>query len=279
MTQFQTGNRTSTTATPKTGARGGTAQTGSGPNFVLILIAIGLGLLTVIVTNWYIHQIRTQVEAQKITLFQLKRAVEPGDQLQERDLIRVEVPAPEEVRKHYVDSLGALTPNLIGNYYGERFKRYANTNALVTSKLFTEEGRGVTGKVEIRDGYRGVPIEVDRNSGAPTGLLPEQVVDLMGKIDIPGQGEKARLIMERVRVLAVGGKTSSDAVGGRGYSEVMIELKPDEARAIKTIETRLPNNEFVLVTRNPTDDELEIPTGSINPELIRALKLELDPED
>lgn len=281
MTQLQTGNRTPSAATSGTGSRGGgkqPAQQGS-PNFTLILIALGLGLVTIVVTNWYIHNIRTQVESQKITLYKLKRPVEPGDKLSERDYTAFTVPAPEQVRSHYIDGLGAFTADEIGNYIGQRFKRYANTSALLTHTLFTEEGRTAAGGVDLRDGYRAVTLEVDRST-APPVLSAEMVVDLLGMLDVPGKGEKSRLIMERVRVLAVGGETAAGARGGRrGYSEITIEVTPGEVRALKTIESRLPDNEFTVVIRNATDDALELETGSINPQLVKAYDLDLAEEE
>lgn len=283
MTQLQTGNRTPSKATTGTVNRGGPAKTPAppktGPNFTLILIALGLGLLTVVITNWYIHQVRAQVESQRMTLYKLNHPVEPGDKLSERDYTSFTIPATEEVQAHYIQGLGAFTAEEIENRHGQRFKRYANTSALLTHSLFTEEGRNAAGGPDLRDGYRGVTLEVDRST-APPILRPQMVVDLSGYLNIRGKGEKERLVMERVRVLAVGGQTSATASNrDRGYSDITVEVLPAEARALKTIAARLPDNEFTIVIRSKIDDELEIETGSINPELVQAYDLDLGKDE
>lgn len=279
MTQSPSTNRTPSAATSGTGSRGAARPAPqSSPNITLILIALGLGLITIIVTNWYIHQIRTQVESQKITLYQLKRPMDPGDSLNVgRDLRPVQFPAPPEVRSHYIDNLGALTPEEAENYNNQPLRRAANTNALLTADLFTPYRTGGSSELPLRDGYRGVTIEIDRNS-APPFLRPEMYVDLYGTLAIRGKGQSVSLIMEKVRVLAVGAETSPTGTAGsrRGYSEITIELRPDEVKAIKTLAENLVDDDFTIALRNRTDDVLEIPTGSINPELAKAFNLQLE---
>lgn len=282
MTQFQTANRTPSTATGGTGSRGVTGKQGppvkAGPNVALIIVAIALGLLTVIITNWYIHQIRTQVEAEEMTFWKLKAPVEEGDTLDvDRDLRAVTIPAPEELRSHYIDNLGALTREELANYDGTAFRRPANSGAILTADLFTPYGRAAD-ELPVRSGHLGITIEIDRDS-APPFLRPEMEINLYGTFVIPGQGEKVTLIMEEIRVLAVGDQTSPTAPSGnrRGYNTITIELEPDEVRAIRTLNQKLvEGTEFTIALRKGTETTREIEVGGINPELIKAFNLDID---
>ncbi len=261
-------------ASPATSGGGGGAQQA---NIPLILIAVGLGLVTVIATNWYVHRVKTQVAADMIVVYKLNRSVEPGDKLRDRDVTPLRI--PRTLQETYVEGLGAITRDALGNQIGQEFKRFAKSSSLLTFELFTRAGGGPGGDVQPREGMRSLTIPVN-SEWTPRTLDPNDLVDISAVLSIPGQRTQDVLIMERVRVLGVGDRLigSSDSGRRRSLSTVTIETKPSEKSALVTIGRYAVDEEFILAERNQTDTDIQIDSGSVNPEVLRMLGIKMESE-
>ena len=83
-------------------------------------------------------------------------------------------------------------------------------------------------------------------------------------------------VMERVKIIALGSKTSYEAATSRisqsRFSNITIEVTPDQATQLNLIE-RTMVGDFDLTVRNPGDIELtKIPSGGINPAVVELVE-------
>jgi Flp pilus assembly protein CpaB len=251
---------------------GGTTQSA---NIPLILIAVGLGLVTVIATNWYIHKIKTQVASDMIVIYKLNRSVEPGDKLRDRDITPQKV--PRSLQDSYVEGLGCITASDKANQIGQTFKRYAKASSFLTYELFTATGGAGGRNLQPREGKRSLTVPVD-GDWTPRTLDPNDIVDISAVLNIPGRRTQDVLIMERVRVLGVGDRMlGSQGTGrSRSISTVTIEVTPEEKSALVTIGRYAVDEEFILAERNQTDTDIKIDSGSINPDVLKMLGIKMD---
>ncbi len=261
MSQFSSG-----TTTPPPGA-----APSQKPNIPLILVALGLGLVAVIANTAYIHNIRSEKEANKFTIYLLQRSFAPGDELEREDLKPVEM--YEEARPHYVEALKALTKDEVQTQIGQRFKRYANQNQFLTYDLFTDQPGIGDGSATPREGmvWRELPVDDDTTVSL---IVPNSTVDIQAYLDPPSGKPQTYLILERVRVVAVGGQTSASRKK-RNFSKVTVEVEPVEANLLSTILRYSPDEEYELVLRNPNDLTPRLPDAadSINPRVLELLNL------
>jgi Flp pilus assembly protein CpaB len=241
-------------------------------NVPLILISLGLGLVTVVATNWYVHRIKTQEAGDVVLVYKLSRTVEPGDTLRRRDLTEHRIP-----RAQYDDSMGAVTAADLPIQLNQKFERYAKASSVLTHNLFTPPGRGTGDQIEPQDGKRSLNIPVN-SEYTPRTLAPDDMVDIRAILKIPGERTGSKLLMERVRVLGVGDRLigMQGGSGHRSFNSVTIEVKPEEAAALTTIGRYAVDEEFILVERNRTDSTITIENASINPRVLQALGITMD---
>lgn len=241
-------------------------------NVPLIIIAVSLGLITGIGNYWYVQRIKSQQALNTITVYKLNRSVEPGQTLRREDVSEIKIPAQyEEV---YVEGMGAITDKALSVQADRKFQRYANTSALLTWELFTRPGQGGAEAVNLADGHRAVPIPVSTET-APAFLEPGMTVDINATLTPPGRKTETMLIMERVRVIAVGGRTQPAPDGrNRSYNTITIEVTPEESRALSTIQRYAEDEQFQILYRDSGDTAIEIESGTVNPDVLRLLGLD-----
>jgi len=240
-------------------------------NVPLIIIAVALGLITAIATNWYVQKIKSEQALNTVTVYQLNRSVEPGQTLRMDDLTEIQIPSQYE--DVYVEGMGAITRDALTVQKDRKFQRYANTSSLLTWNLFTPPGQGGDEAVTLADGHRAVPIPVSKET-APAFLEPGMMVDINATLTPPGRKTQTMLIKERVRVIAVGGRTqvARDA-RSRPYNTITIEVTPEESRALSTIRRYAEDESFELAYRDSGDTQIEIESATVNPEVLRLLGL------
>jgi len=254
---------------PPLGRQAGPPQQANVP---LIIIAVALGLITVIATNWYVRKIQTQISMDMITVYKLNRSVEPGQTLRPADVTSIQIPT--QFKDTYVDGMGAITEDALSVQADRKFQRYANTSALLTWDLFTPPGQGGAEAVNLADGHRAVPIPVSTET-APAFLEPGMTVDINATLTPPGRKTATMLIMERVRVIAVGGRTrAAPEARNRSYNTITIEVTPEESRALSTIQRYAEDQKFQILYRDSGDTQIEIESATVNPEVLRLLGLD-----
>lgn len=241
-------------------------------NIPLILIAVGLGLVTVIAYQWQISKINEQISLNTITVYRLSRSVEPGDKLDpKRDLLPIKVPV--QFREVYVDGMKAVTEGELSGVQRE-FQRSAGTNALLSWELFSPPGVESGGAINLRDDRIAMQLRVTTDN-APPFLQPGNMVDIYAMLTPPGRKSQTYLIMERVKVIAVGARTEAVPTGGRSrsYSTITVEVTPEEFRALSTLKRYAEKNEFELAYRDLDNMKIEIDTETVNPEVLRLFGL------
>lgn len=243
-------------------------------NIPLILVAVALGLITVIATNWYIIDLRHTINTDTITLYQLKVSVQPGEVLKRKDLDAIQVPA--KLKGNYVEDLHAVTPKEVDNYTDPKaptkFAQAGRQGQLLTFDLLL--GSDGNSRVEPAEGKRAVPLPIDTETALPN-LDPMSYVDISAIVNPRGQRTQSMLVMERVRVLAVGDRTanSPNVRRNRNYSTITVEVDPIEAQQLATIQQFAQDHKFRITGRNAGDNTQKIYSGGVNPELLRALGL------
>jgi Flp pilus assembly protein CpaB len=241
-------------------------------NARLVLVALGLALLAVVLTNLYIEYVRRQVDEKSITVYLLTRTVQPGDRISRQDVDARRFPASF---KEGFDAMGAMDdPGLDIRINGrEPFRRSASQGELLTYRLFEAPAEREVDK-RVARGKRAYSLPVNART-APGGLREGMYVDIEAPFHIGG-AVVVLPIMERMQVFALGTRTAFDDpdVGGRfnvNYRNITIQVEPQEATQLSMIE-RLAAGEFELHLRNPADmDAPKIPGGGINPRVIELL--------
>lgn len=237
-----------------------------GGNMVLILIAVALGIVTIVLTNVYIVDIRKQVEGATETVYRLNRSIDVGDKLREQDLSPVVLPLT------IVEDFGKfITRKDLAAWKGEPLLQPARQGELLNFDMFT--GRSTGGDLGITEGKVGCPIPVS-SEGRPGALQPGMYVDIFAPVMVPGRGPKSMVVMERVRIFAVGNRTrdNSESRSGSSYGNVTVEATPAEAQQLFTVQQWLGKSEFRLVVRNPGDTNVLIIDGGVNPELLKLIE-------
>lgn len=245
-------------------------------NIPLILISVGLGLITVLATNWYVQKIKTQVSEDTMILYQLNRSVEPGDKLRERDVNPTRV--PNSLKETYIDKLHCIPQEHLPNKIGQTFENYGSDGEFLTFDLFTPRGDAQATAVQPAEGKRSLTIPVNAEWTSKT-LAPEDYVDISAVLNIPGRRTQDVLIMERVRVLGVGNRFAGSPDGtsrGRSSNSITIEVSPDEKSALVTIGRYAVDEQFVLVERNKKDREEKIESSTVNPEVLKMLGISVE---
>ncbi len=239
-------------------------------NLPLILVAIAIALLTVIGTNWYILRLKRTIATDTVTLYRLKVRADPGDTLKRKNLETIQVPSA--LKDTYITDLQAVDTEGLKAFVGTKFAQPARQGQLLTVDLLL--GGAASKRIEPAKGKRAITLPISRE-GAPPILDPMTYVDISVIVTPRGQRTQSMLVMERVKVLAVGNRTSitNNARRPRNYNNITVEVTPEEAQQLATIQQYAADQKFSIVIRNPTDNNVQLYAGGINPELLRALNL------
>ncbi len=235
----------------------------SGPSMTPVVVAAVLGLVTVVLTNIYITQVKKQVEGESFIVYRLRASVEPGDKIKRNDLVEVRVPA------QFQDTFSnRIDPEGLDAWLPKPVKRAAGQNDILTFDLYSPPyGQAID--TEIPEGKGWVALPLDNRK--VTGLLrPGMYVDVTGTITLPGQLPETIVVIERVKVVAIGSRTEEDYATGRSSSfrNVTVQVPIDDAIALEESRHLLDKDEFGVIVRRPNDlTNLKIPGGGVNPRL------------
>jgi len=244
----------------------------------LVIVALSLALLAVILTNVYIGMVRSQADADRITVYTLTRTVYPGDKLDEDDV--QPKPFPGEFEQTFSNR---VKPESLELRIGTVIRRTAEQGAPLTHDLFTEpEDRDID--LRITPGMRLYALPVN-NRTVPGNLRPGMIVDLEAPFRVAGTQTLVLPVMEQVKVMAVGKRdiadeTASDRGRSRpitSFDTISIQLTPEQATQMSMIQ-RLTVGDFDLHLRNPGDETTpKIPAGGINPRILEMLPESMTP--
>jgi Flp pilus assembly protein CpaB len=240
----------------------------------LVIIAVILALVTVVLTNIYIDQVKRKTQEETFSVFVLNRSVRVGDKFGKDDVSEIRVPKSLEPN---VRRLNVMDETTKGNRIAtaDTFRAPAPQGALLTHDLFIAS-TAPTADSKVSPGKRLMTLPV--NSRSQPTLWPGNYVDIVGPFSINGKLQ-VRPVIERVRVLAVGAFTLADADAGiryrvDNYQNISIELTPPDCDTMSMVQKAMVGD-FELRLRNPSDDKATqiagVPTGTINPELAKLV--------
>jgi len=244
----------------------------------LVIVALGLALLAVVLTNIYIGMVRSQADADSITVYTLTRTVYPGEKLDDDDI------EPKQFPGDFDSTFSnRVKPESLQLRIDTVIRRTAEQGSPLTHDLFTEpEDREID--LRITPGMRLYALPVN-NRTVPGNLRPGMIVDLEAPFRVGGK-TLVIPVLEQVKVMAVGRRDIADESNeGRGrsrpitsYDTISIELTPLQATQMSMIQ-RMTVGDFDLHLRNPSDRETpKIPRGGINERLLEMLPDTLLPE-
>jgi len=262
-------------------------------NKKLLIVAVALALAAVVVFIIYDQLQQAQMTGDRAKVFVWKRDLRSGEEVTASDYALQEIP-----RSVLADLKGVVPPAdeqlLRGNARVNRAVR--GSDFVRYSDLLGTRGGGPSTQIKL--GMRLFTISVDPNRTPGNGLGPDDRIDLIGLVSVKGKPPKAYLLIENLRVLAIGGRAarSSEATvtgaearkydpGMQVYRSVSVEVYPDTAVRLADLLPRILGNVW-LVVRNPTDTTIRYPRakssetehGAINPEVLPVLDERL-PED
>ena len=187
------------------------------------------------------------------------RDLEPMTRLNEADLEIREVPPADAPAERFRDPVGLL---------GRLVRTPLVKGQPLLAQTLLEEGAGARLALSLPDGARAVSIEFKGPSALRGLIYPGSRVDVLAsERGNYSTGSDAKLLLQNVRVLAVGEKTVFDKEdeatdedaqpaparqGDRMLVTVMV--KPEEARLIQAARER---GELSLSLRNPLDASIE----------------------
>lgn len=216
-------------------------------NMTLILIAIIMGVATMIVTHLYVQGIKDQVDVKMVTVYRFRKAYERGDKLKMKDL------EPERIPETYMDTLNFVTEGSINNRLGEPLRQDAKQSAFLTVDLFLSSG--IAEDINITPGRQAVAIPIESRN-APGVIAPGMYVDINASFPVPGEKPKVMSVMQAVKVIAVGRITEDSGSRSRSasYNSITIETDPAEALDMLTVSKHVGREGFDITIRNPENN-------------------------
>jgi|GEM_PF-1327323 len=249
----------------------------------LLVTALGLGLLVVILFNFYVSRVRAEARGETTVVFQYARTLSPGEEIRRKDLKPVAIPSwiasqLPNIVKGVRNAEGGWDPEG-GLISGERNEKNAQVNSVVSKDDFvywtdtTKEARDMpSDKITPGMVARAVPIDPRESPGEI--LRVGDRVRLSGRFALRGKGTRAYPILDGVRVLTVGGKYVSEDPsmarfsgneGQRSYRSITVEVDEKEAMKLTDVVAQVVGD-VVLEIRN-RNAKMPPNAGKINPDL------------
>lgn len=239
----------------------------------VVIAALVLALIAVIATNVYIDQVRRTVKQSSFAVYIFEYDVNRGEKFKADSVREVSVPINYEsnFRKLKCIDKNQLTS---GNYDNKELQRGAVSGQFLTSDLFELRNEDRP-DLRMDDGMRLIALAVASRPQL-TILQPEMHVDIMVPLNTGTRYNQMMLVMENVRVLAVGTRMATDESSGRAvagsYQSITVQVKPEEALELSTIE-KAAAGPFELQIRKPSDRKpIVITKGGINEEVLNIVR-------
>ena len=200
-----------------------------GRNWIMILIAAGLGLVAVILANAYFSGVQEQqvriAEQQKLArIVVASRPLEFGAKLSPENLEMKNFPADSVPQGAFRSLAEALKDNRVA------LRPIVPGEPVLASKVSGTDGRATLAAL-LPEGMRAVSIPINAISGVAGFVLPGTTVDVMLTRKIPGEGAtgedmRSDIILQNVKILAIDQladeKTGDPKVGGTATVQVSL---------------------------------------------------------
>ncbi len=256
-------------------------------NKKLLVVSLVVALAAVALFYVYDSLKQARLTGEMVEVLVWKRDLTPGEEIGRGDI------GVTRIRREVLRDIQGVVTNapedraLVKEH--TRVSRYVNKNDFVRFTDVRGGGRSAP-SVKIRKGMRAVTVPVDPYTAPGQMLSVDDRVDLIGMVSLKGKPAKAYLLIENLRVLAVGGQpgeATQRAPGGGNvqryrpsrtvYRSVTVETIPEVAVQLANLLPRIQGKTWILV-RNPADTQMLYPNpktrdhGAINPEVLPVLK-------
>ncbi|MBI1337428.1 MAG: hypothetical protein GC164_10750 [Phycisphaera sp.] len=231
------------------------AQSPPRPNSTrLVIVALVLAALAVVAVNLYIANIKKQLEEASFTVYRLNRSLQPGEKFRAVYAVPTRMPLSykESFEGFVQDKEGSLS---LSNFDGDTVYASVGEGDFLRDRIFRE----ATGDEALRPGVgmRFVKLNINPRN-APGSLMQGEVVDVLAPFASPGRVPEVMVVMENVKVVAVGSRVAQIDTGDSrtkpvtNYHNITIEVEPQEAVDLAMIE-ELSTGDFQIVIRNQAD--------------------------
>lgn len=238
-----------------------------GGNTALLAVAISLGVVAALANIYYLNAQAERFRTETFTVYRVTRSFDAGEKIKMKDLSTDQL--PKTVEESFAN---AVPKESIENYLNIPLRRPIRQSEILTWDVFT--GTSTSEDMGIRSGYAAVGLPVNKET-APISLEPNAYIDITAMVRAPGKEPTPMLILEKVRVVQVGNRVAGDEIDSRrrlsSYSQVMVEVKPEEDLTLKALRNYMDDYEFDIRMRYPGDDLTQIKTGGVNPEVLALL--------
>ena len=249
---------------------------GNGASKNLLIVSLLVGVVAVILFFVYDSLKEKSLRGTPIRVLKWTRDLDPGDEIIEADIGDVEVNVQE--MKAVEDVVKLSERNLVPE--GAHVNRKVSKNEFVRYNQIIEM-RSATPSKGISVGMRAVTLSVDPYHTPGDLLRFNDRVDVIGLVSLRGKPAKAFVLIENLRILAVGGRSQSPDEefgpargrrydpGMRTYRSISVEVKPEVAVQLADLMPRL-RGKLWLVVRNPTDTQADF-DNRLNPAVEQVL--------
>lgn len=229
-------------------------------NKIALTVGLVLGILAVVMVNLHVNQIKSSEQAVKIV--RVVKTVRRGEMPENR----LEVVTVPEVFRAGLDA--AITESDIPLVSTRPVNADLKEGTILQWSHF--EGGGRTGERAIMEvlkpGKRAMAVPVNLTGAVAGWIRPGDYVDVLGTFTANDREGQARVstmtIQQRMRVLAVGGKTdyADEVIKGRvgdrqGFESVVLEVTPQEAELLTFAQHQ--GGSLTLSLRRQDDEVIE----------------------
>jgi hypothetical protein len=243
----------------------------------VVVAALSMALVAVVVLSVYIQGVKDQVASKQFTVFVLTRSVTPNSPMKD-DWKEIFIPDTKDFREAFEEGLQAImTEGTLKSKVqaGDKYEVSAASGSIITHVLFDKSNRSKD--LAVEDGKVRIAIPI-KSKTTPGGLRPGEYVDLAAPIQTGGDIPQVMIVMENLKVKAIGTHTltdegsSSGSRSNRSYSTVSFDVDQAIAVRLSTIEKMVrATGEFEIyiasASRPPSWDG-----GGINPRVMEVLE-------
>ena len=236
----------------------------------MLIVSLVLAALLVVVYNLHVSAVRSESRGTYEKVIRVVRDIRAGETLNAADIEVI------DMNSRIVKRLGnVVKASEQATAVGMRVTQPVRRGELLMWAHLTGE-QGGRPSATIRQGYQGVPLDIDPR-WSPGGLLQQgDTVDVIGIISLQGKPPKAYVIVPSVQVCGIAGvpntpervtergKVVSNSVARR-YRSITVEIRPDQVLPLMNVLTHVEGGVRVVVRRQ--GEKVPPNAGLVNPTL------------
>ncbi|GEN44404.1 Flp pilus assembly protein CpaB [Alkalibacillus haloalkaliphilus] len=220
---------------------------------MLFLVAILMGIITTAIFFYSTQVSEPEVveeEVELVSVVQATQVISENQIISEEDVEVVSVPA-EQVHSTAMQS----TDEIVGQIATTTIEA---GEVMLEHRLRSEMDETQLVSKKVQEGYRGVSVGVDIVRSVSNLIDPEDYVDVILTYEDDEEEDVSEVLLEEVRVLAVGRELVANAAGEQfvEYSSMTLELDQSDSVELVNADER-GSIHFIVHSRNTSNHEDE----------------------